>query len=331
MTGDGRVGGPRRAHDRRHRRRPRGPDRAVAAPRRRRLAPLGQSALARTAPHCGAMLLGRRSRAAIGQRLLRLDRRRLAGRPCRRRARRARHGADARLRDRLGQAGAVPCRAAAQRGVDRWSRRGDRRGVAGRRHRRPVRTETLPGRSPAEASRVGPGGARSSNALPNARLRGVEHGQENRRSRRVDATARGRSPGAAGPVHPPGLRRPWRQGIGGEGLAAPVRGRWPKGRVTRAGGRSGGTWRRPGGAVALPVGPAGRRARVTRPARPVRPQRPAFVGPARGPDHLPRQVESATMKVRPSVKRICEKCKVIRRHGRVQVICENPRHKQRQG
>jgi large subunit ribosomal protein L36 len=37
------------------------------------------------------------------------------------------------------------------------------------------------------------------------------------------------------------------------------------------------------------------------------------------------------MKVRPSVKRICEKCKVVRRHGRVLVICENPRHKQRQG
>jgi large subunit ribosomal protein L36 len=41
------------------------------------------------------------------------------------------------------------------------------------------------------------------------------------------------------------------------------------------------------------------------------------------------------MKVRPSVKKSeqkdNEKCKVIRRHGRVQVICENPRHKQRQG
>ena len=36
------------------------------------------------------------------------------------------------------------------------------------------------------------------------------------------------------------------------------------------------------------------------------------------------------MKVRPSVKPICEKCKVIRRHGRVVVICDNPRHKQRQ-
>jgi large subunit ribosomal protein L36 len=37
------------------------------------------------------------------------------------------------------------------------------------------------------------------------------------------------------------------------------------------------------------------------------------------------------MKVHPSVKRICEKCKVIRRNGRVRVICENPRHKQVQG
>ena len=37
------------------------------------------------------------------------------------------------------------------------------------------------------------------------------------------------------------------------------------------------------------------------------------------------------LKVRPSVKKICEKCKVIRRHGSVRVICANPRHKQRQG
>ena len=37
------------------------------------------------------------------------------------------------------------------------------------------------------------------------------------------------------------------------------------------------------------------------------------------------------MKVRASVKRICDKCKVIRRHGRVYVSCENPKHKQRQG
>jgi large subunit ribosomal protein L36 len=37
------------------------------------------------------------------------------------------------------------------------------------------------------------------------------------------------------------------------------------------------------------------------------------------------------MKVRASVKVMCEKCKVIRRKGIVRVICENPRHKQRQG
>ena len=36
-------------------------------------------------------------------------------------------------------------------------------------------------------------------------------------------------------------------------------------------------------------------------------------------------------KVRPSVKPMCEKCKIIRRKGRVMVICENPKHKQRQG
>ncbi|MBK5225178.1 MAG: 50S ribosomal protein L36 [Thermoleophilia bacterium] len=37
------------------------------------------------------------------------------------------------------------------------------------------------------------------------------------------------------------------------------------------------------------------------------------------------------MKVRSSVKIMCEKCKLIRRHGKVLVICTNPRHKQRQG
>ena len=40
---------------------------------------------------------------------------------------------------------------------------------------------------------------------------------------------------------------------------------------------------------------------------------------------------SKIMKVNPSVKKICDKCKVIRRHGRVMIICDNPRHKQRQG
>ena len=37
------------------------------------------------------------------------------------------------------------------------------------------------------------------------------------------------------------------------------------------------------------------------------------------------------MKVRTSVKPICDKCKVIKRHGVVRIICENPKHKQRQG
>lgn len=37
------------------------------------------------------------------------------------------------------------------------------------------------------------------------------------------------------------------------------------------------------------------------------------------------------MKVRPSVKAMCEKCKLIRRKGRVTVICVNPKHKQKQG
>jgi large subunit ribosomal protein L36 len=44
-----------------------------------------------------------------------------------------------------------------------------------------------------------------------------------------------------------------------------------------------------------------------------------------------RVEEERAMKVQPSVKKICDKCKVIRRHGRVMVICENTRHKQRQG
>jgi large subunit ribosomal protein L36 len=37
------------------------------------------------------------------------------------------------------------------------------------------------------------------------------------------------------------------------------------------------------------------------------------------------------MKVRASVKKICDKCKVIHRQGKVRVICEIAKHKQRQG
>ena len=58
-----------------------------------------------------------------------------------------------------------------------------------------------------------------------------------------------------------------------------------------------------------------------------------------GPHHLALQISTRVstkrrfniMKVKPSVKPICEKCKVIRRKGRVMVICQNPKHKQRQG
>ncbi|MFH1451384.1 MAG: 50S ribosomal protein L36 [bacterium] len=37
------------------------------------------------------------------------------------------------------------------------------------------------------------------------------------------------------------------------------------------------------------------------------------------------------MKVRSSVKKICKKCKTVRRRGMLYVICVNPKHKQRQG
>jgi large subunit ribosomal protein L36 len=38
------------------------------------------------------------------------------------------------------------------------------------------------------------------------------------------------------------------------------------------------------------------------------------------------------VKVRSSVKPICEHCKVIKRQGVVRIICKrNPKHKQRQG
>ncbi len=37
------------------------------------------------------------------------------------------------------------------------------------------------------------------------------------------------------------------------------------------------------------------------------------------------------MKVRASVKKICDKCKLIRRRGVLRVVCQTPKHKQRQG
>lgn len=53
---------------------------------------------------------------------------------------------------------------------------------------------------------------------------------------------------------------------------------------------------------------------------------------AAGQTHLSVTMKSrCNMKVRASVKRMCENCKVIRRKGVVRVICTNPKHKQRQG
>nr|UDZ61055.1 ribosomal protein L36 [Echinodorus cordifolius]UDZ61056.1 ribosomal protein L36 [Echinodorus paniculatus]WRM53858.1 ribosomal protein L36 [Echinodorus grisebachii] len=37
------------------------------------------------------------------------------------------------------------------------------------------------------------------------------------------------------------------------------------------------------------------------------------------------------MKIKASVRKICVKCRLIRRRGRILVICSNPKHKQRQG
>ena len=37
------------------------------------------------------------------------------------------------------------------------------------------------------------------------------------------------------------------------------------------------------------------------------------------------------MKVRPSVKKMCAKCRIIRRKGKVMVICDNPKPQNRQG
>ena len=37
------------------------------------------------------------------------------------------------------------------------------------------------------------------------------------------------------------------------------------------------------------------------------------------------------MKVRASIKKICDKCKVVKRKGKLYVICQDPKHKQKQG
>ncbi|MFA4945319.1 MAG: 50S ribosomal protein L36 [Lentisphaeria bacterium] len=37
------------------------------------------------------------------------------------------------------------------------------------------------------------------------------------------------------------------------------------------------------------------------------------------------------MKVRASIKRMCNQCRVVRRNGVLRIVCKNVRHKQRQG
>jgi large subunit ribosomal protein L36 len=37
------------------------------------------------------------------------------------------------------------------------------------------------------------------------------------------------------------------------------------------------------------------------------------------------------MKILASVRRRCENCKIVKRKGRVRILCTNPKHKQRQG
>jgi len=64
--------------------------------------------------------------------------------------------------------------------------------------------------------------------------------------------------------------------------------------------------------------------------RPIATPVPPPMGKANGMS--PRQArQEQRMKVAASVKKMCRKCKVIKRKGVVRVICSDPRHKQRQG
>ncbi|MBI3366515.1 50S ribosomal protein L36 [Candidatus Roizmanbacteria bacterium] len=37
------------------------------------------------------------------------------------------------------------------------------------------------------------------------------------------------------------------------------------------------------------------------------------------------------MRVQSAVKKICPKCQLVKRKGRLYITCSNPKHKQRQG
>jgi large subunit ribosomal protein L36 len=59
---------------------------------------------------------------------------------------------------------------------------------------------------------------------------------------------------------------------------------------------------------------------------------PQAIWPRETPGRTITSEDRSNMKVRPSVKRICDSCKIIRREGKVRVICAvNPKHKQVQG
>lgn len=60
------------------------------------------------------------------------------------------------------------------------------------------------------------------------------------------------------------------------------------------------------------------------------PRAGSYTNPFRKNDRV-EEGEFVPMKVRASVRKVCENCKVVKRKGRVYVICSNKRHKQRQG
>ncbi len=47
--------------------------------------------------------------------------------------------------------------------------------------------------------------------------------------------------------------------------------------------------------------------------------------------HISGKMRKNFIRILPGEKRICVKCKVVRRNGVVRVICSIPKHKQRQG
>jgi large subunit ribosomal protein L36 len=57
---------------------------------------------------------------------------------------------------------------------------------------------------------------------------------------------------------------------------------------------------------------------------------PVILRVSAGKSHDPH--DGVPVKVRSSVKPICEHCKVVKRNGVTRIICKrNPKHKQRQG